>query len=186
MTVTRIRNFGGTAGADGATRPGSATAQDEVTVVLVECAGQQLGLPARRVEQVRQAAQVTRLPDLPPLVEGVVNVRGEIVPVLDGRRRLGISHSDVRPTDRFVIVRASGRRLAIHVEAAVGVVEVPAADLDEAAALGREAFGCKGIARLRGGLFVAHDMDALLSPHELVRTERAIATAQLGAGNANG
>ncbi len=165
-------------------RAGSPSDQPQVTVVLVECAGQQLGLPSPRVEQVRSAAQVTRLPGAPMLIEGVVNLHGELVPVVDGRRRLGISHRDIRPSDLFVIVRSRGKRLVVHVDAAVGVVEVPAAELDEAASLHREAFRCKGISRLRGGLFVVHDMDALLSPHEFVRTEQAMAAPKVDVGNA--
>lgn len=186
MIVTRTSRKKVSTAAEAAPPTGSPVRQDNVSVVVVECAGQQLGLPSRQVEQVRSAVQVTRLSDTPPLVEGVVNLHGEIVPVVDGRRRLGISHRDVRLTDRFVIVRARGRRLVLHVDAAVGVVDVPAADLDEAASLQREAFGCKGISRLRGGLFVVHDMDALLSPPEFLRTERALAAASLAAGSAHG
>lgn len=186
MTVTRTSRTSVSTAAEGMPRSGPRAHQEQVSVVLVECAGQQLGLPSRQVDQVSSAVQVTRIPDVPPLIEGVVNLHGEIVPVLDGRRRLGISHRDVRLTDRFVIVRSRGKRLVMHVDAAVGVGEVPAADLAEAALLQREAFGCKGISKLRGGLFVAHDMDALLSPQEFVRTERAVAAARLGVGHADG
>ena len=186
MTVTSTSRKSVSAAVQAGPRVGTPAADAKVSVVLVECAGQQLGLPSRNVEQVRAAVQVTRLPDAPPLIEGVVNLHGEIVPVVDGRRRIGISHRDVRLTDRFVIVRARGKRLVLHVDAAVGVSEVPASDLAEAASLNREAFGCKGIARLRGGLFAVHDMDELLSPHEFVRTERALAAAGPEASHARG
>lgn len=183
MTVTSVSRT--TVSEAPGPRTGTRVDEETVSVVLVACAGQQLGILSRHVEQVRPATQVTPLHGTPALIEGVVNVHGEVVPVLDGRRRIGISHSDVRLTDRFVIVRARGKRLVLHVEAAVGVVEVPAAELHEAAALQREAFGCKGISRLRGGLFVVHDIDALLSPHEFVRTEQAVnATASARAGHA--
>lgn len=186
MTVTSISRTGVSTATGAAPRTDVPGTKVPVSVVLVECAGQQLGIPSRQVEQVRSAAQVTRLADCPALVEGVVNLGGELVPVLDGRRRLGISHRDVRVTDRFVILRSRGKRLVMHVDSAVGVVEVSASDVEEAASLNRETFGCKGIARLRGGLFLAHDVDALLSPHEFARTERAVAASRLGAANPNG
>ena len=185
MTVTSTSRRGVNPATEAPPRTSSPGAQGTVSVVLVECAGQRFGIQSRHVEQVRSAVQLTRLPDAPPLIEGVVNLHGEIVPVLDGRRRIGISHRDVRLTDRFVVVRCRGRRLVIHVDAAVGVVDVPAADLDEAGALQLGAFGCKGISRLRGGLFVVHDIDSLLSPPEFARTERALAASSLGAGHAH-
>lgn len=158
----------------GVPAPPATQEQANVTVALVEVAGQSLGLLASHVEQVKTASHVTRLPGAPMLIEGVVDLHGEIVPVLDGRRRLGISHRDIRSTDQFVILRVRGKRLAMHVDAGAGVVEVPAADVDAAAALRQETFGCAGIARLKGGLFLVHDTDALLTPHEFVRLLQAL------------
>src|SRR5687768_9893189 len=83
----------------------TASNQGEVTVALFEVAGQPFGVLAADIEQVRPAAPVTRLAGAPVLIEGLVELSGETLPVLDGRRRLGISHCDVRPTDYFVILR---------------------------------------------------------------------------------
>ena len=159
-------------------------AAGETTVVLIEVAGQLLGLPAARVEQVRPAAQVTRLPGAPQLVEGVVNLHGDLTPVLDGRRRLGIARREMKLSDRFVILRARGRRLVMHVDAAVGVVNVPQAEIDAAASLRIDTFGCAGIARLRNGMFVVHDTDALLSPREFGLLEGACAALRPRSGHA--
>lgn len=146
-----------------------------VTVALVEVAGQPLGLLASAIEQVRPASPVTRLPGAPMLIEGVIELQGEVVPVLDGRRRLGMAHRDIRPTDQLVVLRVRGRRMGMHVDGATGVVEVPSADVESAAMQRMETFGCAGIARLKGGLFLVHDADALLSPHEFVRLLQAVA-----------
>jgi purine-binding chemotaxis protein CheW len=154
--------------------PTTAQAPASITVALVEVAGQSLGLLASDIVQVKAASPVTRLPGAPMLIEGIIDLHGEIVPVLDGRRRLGISHRDVRSTDQFVVLRVRGRRLAMHVDAAAGVVEVPAAEVRAAADLRRETFGCMGIARLKGGLFLVHDADALITPHEFVRLAQAL------------
>lgn len=157
-----------------------------VTVALVEVAGQSLGLLASQVEQVKPAAPVRRLAGVPTLIEGVVDLQGEIVPVLDGRRRLGTAHRDVRFTDRFVILRVHGARMALHVDSAAGVVDVPVRDVQAAAAMRTQTFGCAGIARLRGGLFLVHDTDALLTPHEFVMLQRALAAAGPRSANVGG
>lgn len=146
--------------------------------LLIQAAGQPLCLLASQVEQVRAAVQVTPLPGAPGLIEGVVRLGAEIVPVLDGRRRLGIAHRDVATADHFVIVRARGKKLAIHVDSAGGLVQVPRADIEAAVSLRMSVFGCAGIARLKGGMFLVHDTDALLSPHENARLLTALAPLQ--------
>ena len=164
----------------------AAHSQAGVSVALVEVAGQSLGLLASAVEQVRPAAQVTRIPGTPLLIEGVINLGGELVPVFDTRRRLGISHRDVRQTDQFVVVRLNGRRLALHVDGGAGVVDVPAADIESATSQRIPTFGCAGIARLKGGLFLVHDTDALLTPHEFALLDRALATVRPRNAHAGG
>lgn len=175
MSVTNTKRVFESPGHDAPGARSSGTA--EVTVALLEVAGQPFGVLASRVEGVRSAAPVLPLPGSPMLIEGIVNVHGEIVPVLDGRRRLGIAHRPVKATDQFVVLRAFGRRIVLHVDGTAGVVEVPAVELDRAASLRQPTFGCAGIARLKGGLFVLHDTDALLSPLELASLRRAMAVA---------
>lgn len=183
MSVTSTsRTFNSAPGAGAIQAPSQGT----VTVALVEVAGQPLGLLGSSVEQVKPASPVRGLPGAPMLIEGVIEVQGEVVPVLDGRRRLAISHRDVKVTDHFVILRVRGQRLAMHVDAGAGVIEVPAAEVAAASAQRQPTFGCTGIARLKGGLFLVHDADALLTPREFAILDAALATVRTRTLNAPG
>ena len=74
------------------------------------------------VERIVLAAETTPLPDAPDAVLGLINIAGEIMPVLDMRRHLGFSPQDMELTDRFIITHVKGYPLALLVEATEGVL----------------------------------------------------------------
>ena len=75
-------------------------------IVVFEVGGQQYGLPASDVRELQRAATLTPLPRAPAIVEGVVNLRGAVVPVLDIRSRFRLPPKPMEPTDHFVVARA--------------------------------------------------------------------------------
>jgi purine-binding chemotaxis protein CheW len=79
-------------------------------------------LDVARVERVLRAAEVTRLPDGPDIVCGLINIAGEIVPVIDMRRRLGLAARETEPSDRFILIRSSDKLVALRVDGVEGVV----------------------------------------------------------------
>lgn len=78
------------------------------------------------VDRIVLAAEVTPLADAPETVLGLVNIAGEIMPVADVRRRLGLPAREMELSDRFIVTRAAGAPLALLVESVEGVAELPA------------------------------------------------------------
>ena len=70
--------------------PELAQSADGAQFVVCGLAGQEYAIPAESVREVFRFAAVMPLPDSPPWVLGVIDVRGRVVPVVDGRRRLGL------------------------------------------------------------------------------------------------
>ena len=114
-------------------------------IVVFEVGGQQYGLPASDVRELQRAATLTPLPRAPAIVEGVVNLRGAVVPVLDIRSRFRLPPKPMEPTDHFVVARAGERLVALRVDRATDLIRVAAADVEEA----RRRAG-RGIRRLGG------------------------------------
>jgi purine-binding chemotaxis protein CheW len=81
-------------------------------------------LDVAAVERVVPAAEVTPLPDAPDSVLGLINIAGELMPVIDTRRHFSLPARDMELTDRFIVARASGRPLVLLVDKAEGVVEL--------------------------------------------------------------
>lgn len=142
--------------------------QLDVAVVVFKVGNRSLGLFASRVDEVQPAAAVKDVPEAPPVVEGVLDLHGEIVPVIDGRRLLELPPRPTQLSDLFVIVRAAAR-VVLHVDAAVGLVNLPLGEIAAVAPMAPRALRAAGIARMDDGLLVVHDTDAFLSSGQLAR-----------------
>jgi purine-binding chemotaxis protein CheW len=82
-------------------------------------------IPLRDVAEVVPAVRVLALPDAPAIVEGVVNVRGEIVPVLSLRARLGHPPRAPAVTEYFILVNAHSRCVIIRSDTSPEIVSLP-------------------------------------------------------------
>jgi purine-binding chemotaxis protein CheW len=135
-------------------------------VLTFEVGGRRYGLPAADVRELLRAVAVVPLPGAPPIVEGVINVRGRIVPVLDVRARLRLPPKPVEPADHLIVARAGGRLVALRVDHATDLVRLDAADVEEARGLvpGLEHGGW--VARLPDDVLLIHDLGTFLSQAE--------------------
>lgn len=103
----------------------------------------------------------------PPFVPGVIDVRGEVVPLLDVRARFGRPVKPLAPDHFFIIVKTHGRPVALWVDRVLNVVEFDPRELVGAQGLvvGTRSFA--GILRTRDGLIVLHDPAAFITETEL-------------------
>lgn len=79
----------------------------------------------RRIREIVQPLPVTQVPRAPEWMEGVANLRGEVIPVLDVRRRLGLPPRTPSRTTKFLVVHVAGRVLALVVDGVSEVVRIP-------------------------------------------------------------
>lgn len=153
----------------------SAALSGDLHLLRVEVAGTACALPLERVLEIHAAVQLTPLPDAPEVVVGLVNRRGRPLPVLDLRRRLGLPSRPVQVEDRLVVLQLPDRDVALLVDAAVDVMELPAAAVDEAALSSTQALRSQGVAVLPDGLLVVLDAGTFLSSHEATALDAALA-----------
>jgi purine-binding chemotaxis protein CheW len=137
---------------------------------------QQLALAVARLETVVQAVEISPLPGAPRGVRGVINVQGKVVPVFDLRVRFGRAEREVRVADHFVIVNTERRKVALIVDAAVGVVRADEAQVVAAAEILPEFDAIEGVMKLDGDIVFIHDLDRFLS----LEDERELAAALSG------
>ena len=137
-----------------------------VRLVLLIVDGQTFALHLEAVDRVLRMVEITPLPGGPNSVEGVVNVQGEVVPVVSIRRRLGLTRRAVGVSDSLVLAHARTRRLAIIAEAVPGVVERPADAVVTIGDIARGVQHIEGVLRTSDGLVLIHDLDRFFSPEE--------------------
>lgn len=104
----------------------TASARDGDNYVLFELAGATYALPSRQIRQLEMVGSPTPVPHAPAFVDGVVSVRGHVIPAVNLRARFGfprVAH-DVR--SRLVIVREQGRTVGLIVDSAREFATIPA------------------------------------------------------------
>ncbi|MDE1146521.1 MAG: chemotaxis protein CheW [Azospirillaceae bacterium] len=138
--------------------------------------GRAFGLPLAMVERAVRAVAVTALPGAPGLVLGVINLQGQVVPVMDIRRRFGIASRPPAVTDHMIVARGPYRTVVLLVDTVVGTVA--GAPVDWVAANGvvpgvDDAIA--GVVRLEDGLLLIHDLDRFLTMEEEDQLAAALA-----------
>lgn len=122
-------------------------------------------LPIDEVRQIVRHENVTSVPQAPRFVEGVINLRGEVVPVIGMRERLGVVGEEGPRKSRLIIVTQAGRAYGLHVDDVREIVDVPDADISAAGldVLGPGSPHVRGVARVQDQLLVVLDLTALLA-----------------------
>ncbi len=126
------------------------------------------------VEKIVRAVQVTPLPKAPDIVIGVINLQGQIIPVVNIRRRFGLTEQEVNLGDRFIVACTPKRTLAFVADAVTGVLKLPhdALITKERVITGLEYIN--GVAKLEDGMILITDLDSFLSLEEEAKLETAL------------
>jgi len=137
---------------------------------------QRFALPAEVVVEVARVVASSPLPGAPEIVEGAINVRGTIVPVLDVRARFGLPAADVDPDQHLILARAGRRVVALRVDHALALVAIPEDAYEPVERVAPGTPLVAGVARLPDGVLVIHDLERFLSLDEGARLDVAVAS----------
>jgi len=138
------------------------------------------GLPAEAVIEVVRVVAWSPLPGAPEITEGVANVRGTLVPVLDVRTRFGFPAADVDPDQHLIVARAGPRVVALRVDRALALLTIPDDAFEPVERVAPGARLVAGVARLPDGVLVIHDLERFLSLDEGERLDAALAAGLAG------
>ena len=144
-------------------------------VLVFELAGQQYALDAMGVQEVTRAVAVIKLPEAPPIVEGIVDVRGTLVPVLDVRTRFGLPQRAPHHGDHLILARAGDRLVALRSDRAVALVRLDPREVEDVRGAVPGSGHVTGVARLPSGLVLIHDLRTFLSLEEEGTLDGALA-----------
>jgi purine-binding chemotaxis protein CheW len=146
------------------------SAPDAGDVVVFILEGRRYGVPARAVVELHQMVATVPLPGAPPTVEGMINVRGSVVPVLDLRARLELPRRPAEPSDHLVLVLADGAVVGLRVDRVEELVRVTDVDRSFTAVAPR----IEGLATLDDGLLLIQDVASFLLPDEAATLREAL------------
>ncbi len=144
----------------------------ELHIVGFQIGRETYGVPITSLHEIVRVPEITAVPDAPEYLEGVINLRGKIVSVMDLRKRFGIKQAELKKGNRILVVEHSGRLAGLIVDSASEVVKIPSEDVEAPPAAFQEGgLNCvTGLGKVRGRLIVLLDMSRLLAPASLLQT----------------
>jgi purine-binding chemotaxis protein CheW len=145
-----------------------------VDVLVFTVSGQRYGLAGVDVRRVVHAVAIAPLPRAPAIVEGIINLQGTFVPVLDIRARFRLPSKPLALTDHFIVAVVGARAVAIRADAAVGLFAVDPSAVTDAALVAPNIEMVAGVAKLPDGLALIHDLRAFLSEAEAKTLDDAL------------
>lgn len=144
--------------------------------------GQEYGIAILKVQEIKGWDRMTPIPNSPPYVKGVLNLRGVIVPVFDLRLRFGLPEATRDAFTVIIVVNIGGRLAGIVVDAVSDVINVGAeqkcAAPEYEGQQNREFI--QGLAQVDGKLLILLDIDRMVNPETLDKTEAAASAAAVG------
>jgi purine-binding chemotaxis protein CheW len=132
---------------------------ERIQLVVFRLDEQRYALPVAAVERVIRAVAVTPLPNAPPVVLGVIDVEGRVLPVLNLRRRFRLPEREVRPADQFLIAHTTRRTVVLAVDEVQSVIEQPATEIVGSAQIVPGLEHIQGVVKLHDGLVLIHDLE---------------------------
>jgi len=151
------------------------TTEDEEQVVVFRLGSEEFGVPIATVHEiVRVPESLTRVPKAPAFVEGVINLRGAVLPVIDQRRRLNLDDIERNDRQRIMVYALNGRRTGFIVDSVTEVLKIPRHAIERSPKLSSDQHRILGrVANLeqQKRMIMLMDPDALLSEAELADLE---------------
>ena len=134
---------------------------------------QRYALPLDTVETVIRAAALTPLPKAPDIILGILDLHGEVVPVVNIRKRFQLAERALNPADQFIVARAGSLRVALVADAALDILALEQDALPSDSIVPGLEYVC-GVARTGDGLILIHDLSTFLSLEEKHSLTRAL------------
>ncbi|MES2177621.1 MAG: chemotaxis protein CheW [Gemmatimonadota bacterium] len=133
--------------------------------LVVQIGDTQIGLQADRVREIVRAVAISPAHGSPSVIEGVINLHGQIVPVVDVRQRLALDPALISPAQFLVVMAVLDRTIALRVDDVEDIVELSDV-LAEPALLSPVLQRLAGVAAAEHGVLMIYDVDSFLTQTE--------------------
>ena len=123
------------------------------------------GVPIIALREIVRVPEITAVPDAPRYLEGVINLRGKIVSVVDLRKRFGQAAPALNRRSRILVVEHKGRLVGMIVDSASEVLKIPESEIEAAPAMMQEGgLDCvTGLGKYHGRLIILLDVNRVLA-----------------------
>lgn len=150
--------------------PGQKRTDDELLQLVTFSIGEEeFGVNILKVQEIIRTMEITKVPRAPVFVEGVINLRGKVIPILDLRRRFGLMSKPEDKDTRIIVIEINNIIVGFVVDAVSEVLRIPAGTVEPPPPVvaGVESDYISGVGQLQDRLLIMLDLDKLLSSDDI-------------------
>ena len=138
-------------------------------LVTFSIGSEEFGVDILKVIEIIRIMEIAKVPKAPAFVEGVINLRGLVIPIIDLRRRFGLENKASDSSTRIIVIEINGMSVGFVVDSVSEVLRIPANTVEPAPAVvaGVDSDYISGVGKLEDRLLILLDLDKLLSADDM-------------------
>lgn len=105
---------------------------DTIQVASFRIGSEEYGVDISQIQEIIRMVEITKLPRTPDFVEGVINLRGQLIPIIDLRTRFGMERAELTKNSRIIVTDIGTKRVGIIVDSASEVLTLPMESIEQA------------------------------------------------------
>lgn len=140
-------------------RKGGGQTVAENQVVVFELSGVKYGIEIIQVQEIIRMVEVTPVAVEDTSTEGIINLRGQVIPVKSISRRLGLTESKINQETRVIVVELEGKKTGLIVDRVLEVGKYHSEELEELSGIGTNVSFLKGIVKKKENLWLVLDLN---------------------------
>ena len=145
-----------------------------VQVVSFRLATEEYGVDISQVQEIIRMVEITHVPRAPRFMEGVINLRGQLIPIIDLRTRFGMTKIAATKSTRIIVTEIGSKRVGIVVDSVSEVLNLPIENVEDApemiAGVGNEYI--QGVGKMDERLIIMLDLTMVISGEEKQQLEQ--------------
>jgi len=143
-------------------------------IVVFSLLGEDYGVEITSVQEIVRFQEVTRLPEAPDFVKGIINLRGQVIPVIDLKQRFYNFDSEITDDTRIVVVKVGNKPIGIIAEQVSEVLRLSEEAIEPTPTLLKDfgQSGLTGVGKLEDRLLILLDLEKTLSGEELNQIDK--------------
>lgn len=134
----------------------------EGQLVIFQLNDQQYALPIHQVQEIVKMTAITRVPNTRPYVEGIINLRGNIIPVINMNRRLNLPVSGYDDATRIIVVELKGQKVGIIVDNVTEVGRFTENEVEPPSVVGDDVDYLNGVVKKENNLWLLLNLEKVL------------------------
>ena len=144
-----------------------------VQIVSFHLGSEEYGVDIAQVQEIIRMVEITHVPRAPHFMEGVINLRGQLIPIIDLRTRFGMPRAEQTKSTRIIVTEIGSKRVGIVVDSVSEVVNIPIEHVEEApdmiAGVGTEYI--QGVGKVGDRLVILLDLTMVITGEEKQQLE---------------